>query len=74
MDLELATLDEITEELARRNSAVLILTLKDARNAQNNEAFEWTYRGGFCLAIGMLTRTLWRMQQIVWEDNARRPE
>ena len=62
--LSLATEEEIVTELARRNRGVVVGVVRDARNAQDQESFAFTYRGGFTLAIGIAQRAVARLSYL----------
>lgn len=58
--LEFLTTEEMVNELARRNSGVLLALIEN--RAKNEEGFSCWYRGGFTQAIGMAARVMRDME------------
>lgn len=54
--LEAATRQELVDELARRNTATVIILLGPHDNAPGEECFSVHYSGGLTLNLGMVER------------------
>lgn len=76
VDLELATTEQIVEELARRYQGILLAHIGGVKSG-DQEAFSFWYRGGFTLVCGLAHRcatdldadSCGRMKRVVDEES-----
>jgi hypothetical protein len=52
-DLELATVDEVFDELSKRFDGVLLAYTKRSKTSDNEDVFSCQYAGGLVQAIGL---------------------
>jgi hypothetical protein len=61
VELELATTEQIVDELAKRFTGILFAHVGDVKCREDQEAFCVWFRGGFTLACGLARRALIHM-------------
>ena len=52
-DLELATRDELIDELAKRHETLVILAIRKGKTSDSNQERRIWWAGGACTAIGL---------------------
>lgn len=63
--LELASEDQLIQELRRRNEALVVIRHKHLNIKEGDETFVVNWYGGLTMAIGLVQRTAFRFADLV---------
>lgn len=66
MSIELATEQELFDELSRRSKGVIVVTVKEAKNDMSQEVRDMYFSGGGTQALGLLK---WAEHTLLDPDN-----